>query len=231
MKRDDNTLLVSGLLAGGLGAIAWLTSRTSEAATTRSTASTTSRPLLPDNVSNKNSTQPAPARTFGSGSYWSQMGSKATEKDIETLGRVIISETGSQSMAEWQAIAWVARNKALVRKTPLHNFLCDPCGKQGKRMTNGKRRTFSTRQKFSGASLRAAREILNAPQSADPTQGATSAFEPKLQDKLFASGRYRRNAKMLRAEWGRGGGIRIGQIGRWELWAQKRRVRRRKSAK
>lgn len=224
MTRNDNTLLFSGLLAGGLGAIALLTSRTSEAATSTQ-ATTAGRPLSPDN-----SNKPKTIRALKTGSYWSQMGSKATEKDIETLGRVIVSEAGSQSMAEWQAIAWVARNKALVRKIPLHNFLCEPCGKQGKRMTNGKRRTFSTRQKSSAASLRAAREILNAPQSADPTQGATSAFEPRLQDKLFANGQYRRNAKMLRAEWGRGSGIRIGQIGRWELWAQKRRVRKRKTS-
>ena len=222
-SSDENkTLVVSGLLAGGLGAIALLTSRTKEAS-----AATTTRHLLPDN-SGQNQVNPQSLRRIGNGSYWSNMGDKATKRDIETLGRVIMSEAGSQSMAEWQAIAWVARNKATVRKIPLHNFLCEPCGKQGKRMTNGKRRTFSTRRSASAASLRVAREILDAPQSADPTRGATSAFEPRLQDKLKASGRYSRDAATLRAQWSRGGGVRIGQIGRWELWAQKRRVKRRK---
>jgi len=161
---------------------------------------------------------------LGTGSYWAQMGTNRSGDDIETLARVIISEAGSQSIAEWQAIAWVARNKSTVRRTPLVQFLGNPYGKQGGRMANGKRRTFSTRQKATTASRSLARQVLDADQSLDPTKGATSAFEPRLQDKLFANKRYRRDAAMLRREWRGGGGNRIGTIGRWELWAQRTRT-------
>lgn len=209
--NDRDTLLLSGLALAGLGGIAYAVSMKPRTESPRTTAP-------PKQLGD---TKRRRSRRIGTGSYWAQSGSTSRTEDIETLARVIVSEAGSQSLAEKQAIAWVARNKSLVRRTPLVKFLGEPFGKQGSRMANGKRRTFSTRQAATPASREIATQVLNALQSADPTLSATSAFEPKLQDTLFKNKRYRRNAEMLRAEWREGGGHRVGRIGRWELWAQR----------
>ncbi len=211
--NDRDTLLLGGLALVGLGGIAYATSRKPSGESPRTT----------ETPKQLGGTKRRKSRRIGSGPYWAQTGSTTRTDDIETLARVITSEAGSQSLAEKQAIAWVARNKSVVRRTPLVKFLGQPFGKQGARMANGKRRTFSTRQAATPASREIATQVLNAPQSADPTQSATSAFEPKLQDRLFNKKRYRRNAEMLRAEWHEGGGHRVGRIGRWELWAQRAR--------
>jgi hypothetical protein len=65
---------------------------------------------------------------------------------------------------------------------------------------------------------------LAAPPSEDPTGGATNAFQPALQDKLFRAGRkgYTKNADQVRELWKRRGLALYGTVGTWELYGPKR---------
>jgi hypothetical protein len=142
--------------------------------------------------------------------------------DAEALARVITSEAGSNiySDVERRWIAWAVRNRAQKHKTTIARLVCQPCGPQGQKMSDGKARPFASSQRPTTASLAIAREVLAAPQSTDPTVGATAFFEPKLQDKLVAEGRpgYRFNAAQIRERWQNGGQRPVGTVGAFEFF-------------
>jgi hypothetical protein len=109
-------------------------------------------------------------------------------------------------------------------------------------------RPFATTHEAQPAHLMLAEQILRAPQSSDPTGGATSFFEPKLQDEAvrygemcrrgqatyrLASGKivdtcrfrdYRKPAAQIRSEWTKGGSRVVASAGRFEFYGKPGRV-------
>lgn len=135
------------------------------------------------------------------------------------LARVIHSEAGQQSLAERVAVAWLAKNRARRRGVSVAELVCSPrCGKQGRR------RPFSSRLPPRADDFAIADAVLAAAPADDPTGGATSGFEPTLQDRLVREGRpgYRRTAAQIRERWLASSDF-YGQIGRWELYGPQRR--------
>jgi hypothetical protein len=60
------------------------------------------------------------------------------------------------------------------------------------------------------------------PTSADPTGGATSFIEPRLQDELHNAGRKdHKSYAEVRARWMRRGEVPMGMVGRFEFWKRK----------
>ena len=141
------------------------------------------------------------------------------DDETEALARVIHSEAASHTVAERLAVAWVARNKARKRGITVAELVCQPCGRQGGKMANGKRRTFSSaRPKGRRAPAKAraqAAAVLAAPTWMDPTRGATTIFEPAEQNRLHKQGRVRFTAAQIRQRWG---GVK-GRVGRWEYFS------------
>ncbi len=138
--------------------------------------------------------------------------------DVTAVGRILRSEVGNGPLDELVAIAWVARNRAKARGVSIRRLVCWPqCGPGGKGPTGS--RPFSTRLAPSARGLDVARTVLAAPQSQDPTKGAIAAFEPALQDKLFAEKRpgYNYDAEGIRTRWAADGLVKFGTVGRWEL--------------
>lgn len=136
--------------------------------------------------------------------------------EAEALARVIVSEAGSSrySDEERRMIAWTVRNRARRRGTTIAHLVCSPCGKQGKD------RPFSSAQPATPAARVIARQVLAAPESADPTGGAFAFFEPRVQDKLVAEGRpgYRYSSAELREKWQREGQRPKGTVGAFEFY-------------
>jgi hypothetical protein len=86
----------------------------------------------------------------------------------------------------------------------------------------GKGRPFSSARPATPASIEAARAVLGAKQEDDPTRGATSAFEPALQDALFSRKRkgYSSDAGMVRRKWLRELDY-YGSVGAWDFFGRK----------
>lgn len=137
--------------------------------------------------------------------------------DRTALARVIRSEAGSQTWAERAAVAWVVRNRARREGVGIAALVCTPrCGPQGRG------RPFSSRRPPREEDQVLADAVLAAPRSSDPTGGATSAFEPELQDRLAWEGRPgHRPAAEVRARWLRHADV-YGRVGRWEFYGPKR---------
>jgi len=135
--------------------------------------------------------------------------------EVASLARVLTSEAGSGPVAERTAIGWAVRNRARKAKKTITALVCTPCGPQGPG------RPFSSRQAPTQVNLQLAEQIIAAPQSADPTSGATSFFEPKQQDLLVAKGLpgYKRTAAAVRAKWIAEGAKPKGSVGRFEFFA------------
>lgn len=139
------------------------------------------------------------------------------------LARILRSEVGSSTFPERVAIAWVARNRARARGTSIARMACTPrCGPGGKR-------PFSSRLHHRPEDLNLADRILARPWTSDPTRGATSAFEPALQDRLHAAGRrgYLLDGAGVRRKWLREHDH-YGVVGRWELFGPMRRQAQRR---
>jgi hypothetical protein len=142
--------------------------------------------------------------------------------DIDALGRVITSEADRYTERERRAIAWTVRNRARRRGVSIARLVCYPsCGAQGPIGKGYPARPFSTARAATATNLALAREILAAPQSADPTGGALAFFEPKVQDKLVQQGRpgYRLTANDVREKWIREGQQPRGTVGAFEFFA------------
>jgi hypothetical protein len=142
-----------------------------------------------------------------------------TVDERTALARVIHSEAGHQSLAERVAVAWLAKNRARRRGVSVAELVCSPrCGKQGRG------RPFSSRLPPRADDFALADAVLAAKTEDDPTGGATSGFEPVLQDRLVRERRpgYRRTAAQIRERWLSSSDF-YGQVGRWELYGPKRR--------
>lgn len=137
--------------------------------------------------------------------------------EIEALGRVVASEAGrGYTLDEQRAIAWATRNRAQKRRVSIARLVCSPsCG------PCCKGRPFSSRLAATAQTRAIAADVLAAPQSADPTEGAIAFFEPAMQDRFVAEGRpgYRRTAEALRQKWRAEGQRPLGAMGRFEFWA------------
>jgi hypothetical protein len=146
--------------------------------------------------------------------------------ETEALARVITSEAARYSLAERTAIAWTARNRARKRGITLVRLVCSPCGPQGPG------RPFASSRPATAENVRLAREVIAAPQSADPTGGAVAFYEPAVQDKLVAENRrliaagqppkypgYRLDSAEVRAKWIREGQRPMGTVGAFEFFA------------
>jgi hypothetical protein len=135
--------------------------------------------------------------------------------DTEALARVITSEANGYSEAERVAIAWTVRNRARRRGVSIAKLVCSPtCGP----CCDG--RPFSSARVATSANRTVADRVLAAPQSADPTHGATAFFEPRVQDQLVAEKRagYRFASDQLRQRWSREGQVLRGTVGAFEFW-------------
>ncbi len=157
-----------------------------------------------------------------------------TEQEIEALGRVVASEAGSGTPAEQRCIAWCVRNrfrgKSIYAKQ--HPW----------RSQKGGDPPFSSARDATAATRRLAAEVLAADQSQDPTGGATSFFEPRMQDLFFKAGElarkgetgdrridgmlltditrfryYKKDASAIRASWGKSSAV-YARAGRFEFW-------------
>lgn len=139
---------------------------------------------------------------------------EADVDEVEALARVITSEANGYSEAERTAIAWTVRNRALKRRVSIARLVCSPsCGP----CCNG--RPFSSARAATDANRELARRVLAT--SDDPTRGATSFFEPRVQDQLVAQQRagYRFTSEQLRARWQHGGQRQLGSVGAFEFWS------------
>lgn len=136
--------------------------------------------------------------------------------EVDALARVMTSEADRYTEPERTAIAWSVRNRARKRRTSIANLVCSPsCGPccQG--------RPFSSARPATAINRQLAANVLAAPLADDPTYGATSFFEPRVQDLLVAAGRpgYRFTSDQLRERWRKDGqGSRI-SVGAFEFWA------------
>jgi hypothetical protein len=135
--------------------------------------------------------------------------------DVLALARTITSEAGDGTPAEREMVGWVVRNRARAAGVSIQKLVCQPeCGPccQG--------RPFSSARSPAAADLGLAMRVLVAPASGDPTGGATSFFEPALQDKWVAEGRpgYKLTASQVRDRWRKEGLVPVATIGRFETW-------------
>ena len=207
-------ILPYALLGGGIGAglLAWIWKSRQDVAATEPAA-----PIVP----------PAPLPTGGSGIA-------LNPNEIEALARVIASEAGSGSPGEQRAIGWTVRNRFRGKSICAVEFPW--------RSQKGSDPPFASARPANDAHRKLAREILEADQSSDPTGGATSFFEPRMQDAFFKAGElarrgetgdrvidgvkltditrfknYKKDAATLREKWGKGSTI-YATAGRFEFW-------------
>lgn len=155
-------------------------------------------------------------------------------QEVEALARVIASEAGSGTPAEMRAIAWTVRNRAKGKS--LYSIFYPW------RAQKGSNPPASSARDANETTRAIARQVLAAPQSEDPTGGATSFFEPRMQDIFFKAGEmaragqtgdriidgvkltditrfkfYRKNANQIRSSWSGGSGL-YAIAGRFEFW-------------
>lgn len=154
--------------------------------------------------------------------------------EIEALGRIIASEAGSGTHAEQRAIGWAARNR--FRGKSVYSV------EHPWRAQKGSNPPFSSARPASDSHLKLAHEILVSDQSLDPTIGATSFFEPHMQDIFYKAGElarrgetgdriidgvkltditrfknYTKDAQTVRSKWAHGSTI-YATAGRFEFW-------------
>jgi hypothetical protein len=225
MKRDG---LMLGL-AIGAGALALLSMRREAKAAKQqppslepiggegtTLASSAAPPLVADPA-------PQPAPVGGAAlPAWNRKAGEADPPlhipdDVEALARVITSEVGRGPIVERVAIGWVARNRARKHGVGVARLVCQPCGK-----SSGNRRPFSSARPATLENRELAALILASPQGDDPTGGATSCFEPALQDRLHAAGKngHGLDARGIRYCWLRRMDY-YGSVGRWDLFGEK----------
>ena len=175
----------------------------------------------------------SPPRSGGSGIPQS-------EPEIDALGRSIASEAGSGTPAEQKAIGWTIRNRFRGKSIYATQYPW--------RAQKGSNPPFSSARPATEATRRLASAILAADQAEDPTGGATSFFEPKMQDVFAKAGvlaragetgdrvidgvkltditrfkNYYKNAEALRASWSKGSAL-YATAGRFEFWGSARRA-------
>lgn len=157
-----------------------------------------------------------------------------TEEETEALARVIASEAGSGTAAEQRCIAWTVRNHFRGKSIYAKEYPW--------RAQKGGDPPFSSARNATDASRKLAAEVLAADQSQDPTGGATSFFEPKMQDAFAQAGAlaragetgdrvingvkitditrfraYKKDADGIRSSWAPGSAL-YATAGRFEFW-------------
>lgn len=172
-------------------------------------------------------------------------GIPSTQDEVEALARVIASEAGSGTPAEQRAIAWTVRNRFRGKSIYQKEFPW--------RSQSDSNPPFASARPASDAHRALARAVLAADQSEDPTGGATSFFEPKMQDLFFKAGvmaragetgdrvidgvkltditrfkNYKKDADGVRKSWGKGSAI-YATAGRFEFWGSASALARRGS--
>jgi hypothetical protein len=113
---------------------------------------------------------------------WCSKRPVSESSDVEALARVIRSEIGIGKPHERLHVAWATRNLANQRGQSIAEMACSPCGPQNAG------RPVATGQRAQAADRELARHVLSAPAFLDPTGGATNFINPRLQDRLAASG-------------------------------------------
>lgn len=161
-------------------------------------------------------------------------GIQLVDAEVEALARIIASEAGSGTLAEQRAIGWTARNRFRGKSIYAEQFPW--------RAQKGSDPPFSSARPAGKEHIALAREILLADQSADPTGGSTSFFEPRMQDIFFKAGElaragqtgdrvidgvkltditrfknYKKDATTIRKNWSSGSTI-YATAGRFEFW-------------
>lgn len=159
---------------------------------------------------------------------------KSMQDEIEALARVIASEAGAGTSAEQKAVGWTVRNR--FRGKSIY------AGEYPWRSQNGSNPPFASARPASDSHRKLAAEILAADQSQDPTGGATSFFEPRMQDVFAKAGEmarngetgdrvidgvkltditrfknYKKSADDIRKSWGNGSAL-YANAGRFEFW-------------
>ena len=165
-------------------------------------------------------------------------GISLSENEVEALARVIASEAGSGTLAEQRAIGWTVRNRFRGKSIYTVQFPW--------RSQKGSDPPFASARPATDATRALAREILSADQSQDPTGGATSFFEPKMQDAFAKAGamaragetgdrvvdgvkitditrfkNYKKDAQEIRNKWSNGSTL-YAMAGRFEFWGSAR---------
>lgn len=165
-------------------------------------------------------------------------GIPSTQEEIEALARVIASEAGSGTDAEQRAIAWTVRNRFRGKSIYAKQYPW--------RSQKGSDPPFSSAREAKDAHRKHAAQVLAADQAQDPTGGATSFFEPKMQDAFFKAGElarkgetgdrvidgvkltditrfknYRKDAAGIRSSWAPGS-AQYATAGRFEFWGSAR---------
>jgi hypothetical protein len=143
-----------------------------------------------------------------------QSGKAPIDLNTLALARTLRSEHGSDSVSVRRWVGWAIRNAAggadrIFKKltTPDYRRPQTYAGKFSDQHTDA--RFAATGQSARSLEIDLAREILDAPQSADPTRGATNFFSPRAQDRLRAQALagveaaklVTKNAAEKRAEW------------------------------
>ena len=165
--------------------------------------------------------------------------------EVEALARVIASEAGSGTLAEQKAIGWTVRNRFRGKSIYEKEFPW--------RSQKGSDPPFASARPATDASRKLAAEILASSQSDDPTGGATSFFEPRMQDIFAKAGEmarngetgdrvidgqkltditrfknYKKNADDIRKSWGNGSAL-YATAGRFEFWGSASQLAKRGS--
>jgi hypothetical protein len=113
------------------------------------------------------------------------VGEGRTMDDVEALSRAVASELGHCSDDEQRAAAWAMRNRADVLGMNLKQLLA-PRGVWG--AATHSKGYASTRRPADKRATENVIGCLDAPQSQDPTNGATEFWVPKLQQQMHMLG-------------------------------------------
>lgn len=165
------------------------------------------------------------------------------QDEVDALARVLASEAGSGTSAEQRGIAWTVRNR--FRGKSIYK------GETPWRAQYGSNPPFSSARPATDATRAFAKQILSQDASQDPTGGATSFFEPRMQDIFAKAGamardggtgdrvidgvtlhditrfkNYKKNAAQIREKWGHGSAL-YAAAGRFEFWGSASQLARR----
>lgn len=132
-------------------------------------------------------------------SYWQQQPLAANERpaQVEALGRILASQAHTQSDQVRRAVAWMARNRSSWLRRPLAE-LGAPGGEWG---PIADRRPFATDQPATAIERTLADAVLEAPQSRDPSKGATHGFHRGWQDQLARRGHVQHDSDAIHHIW------------------------------
>lgn len=170
-------------------------------------------------------------------------GISPNENEIEALARVIASEASSATPTEQECVAWTVRNRFRGKSIYAVQYPW--------RSQSGANPPFSSARDAKDSNRALAKKVLAADQSQDPTGGATSFFEPRMQDAFAAAGalaragetgartingvrmgditrfkNYKKTADEIRKSWAPGSAC-YAKAGRFEFWGSARTLAKR----